>query len=86
MALSPECQKGRAMTQQSPHETLSILHELDLGQHTLLIMSDGSIDLLANDEQTPYLADNGLSLDRDEVYRLFISLHEQFQQKGEEPC
>ena len=57
----------------------SILHELDLGQHTLFIMSDGSIDLLANDEQTPYLADNGISLDCDETYRLFISLREQFK-------
>jgi len=46
-------------------------------------MSDGSIDLLANDEQTPYLADNGISLDCDETYRLFISLQEQFKQKGE---
>ena len=61
------------------HETVSILHELDLGQHILFMMSDGSIDLLANDEQTPYLADNGISLDCDETYRLFISLREQFK-------
>ncbi|HEY6406255.1 MAG TPA: hypothetical protein VIY29_02185 [Ktedonobacteraceae bacterium] len=60
---------------------MSILHELDLGQHTLFLMSDGSIDLLAHDEQTPYLADNGLSLDSDETYRLFISLQEQFKQE-----
>ncbi len=71
------------MTQQFSHEPISILHELDLGQHTLFIMSNGSIDLLANGEQTPYLADNGLSLDRDEAYRMFISLQEQFKQKGE---
>ena len=44
-------------------------------------MSNGSIDLLANDEQTPSLTDNGMSLDSDETYRLFISLQEQFQQK-----
>lgn len=69
------------MEQQCSHETVSILHELDLGQHTLFMMSDGSIDLLANDHQTPYLADNGLSLDSDETYRLFISLREQFQQE-----
>jgi hypothetical protein len=69
------------MEQQLSHETMSILHELDLGQHTLLILSDGSIDLLANDKQTPYFADNGLSLDSDEAYRLFISLQEQFMQK-----
>ena len=71
------------MEQQSSHEMASILHELDLGQHTLFVMSDGSIDLLANnDEQTPYIADNAISLDSDETYRLFISLHEQFKQKG----
>lgn len=65
------------------HEHASILHELDLGQHTLFIMSDGNIDVLANDEQTPYLADNGIRLDSEETYRLFISLYEQFRQKGE---
>ena len=68
------------MEQQGSHEPVSILHELDLGCHTLFMMSDGSIDLLANDHQTPYLADNGLSLDSDETYRLFISLQEQFKQ------
>ena len=73
------CQKGNAMEHQFSHETASILHELDLGQHTLFLMSDGSIDLLANDEQTLYLADNGISLDCDETYRLFISLQEQFK-------
>jgi hypothetical protein len=67
----------------SSHESVSILHELDLGQHTLFIMSDGSIDLLANDEETPSLAENGLSFDSDETYRLFTSLQAQFQQQGE---
>ncbi len=52
------------MEQQFSHESASILHELDLGQHTLFIMSDDSIDLLANDEQTPYLW-----LDRIAAYR-----------------
>jgi len=74
-------QKGNAMEQQCSHESVSILHELDLGQHILFLMSDGSIDLFANDEQTPYLSDNRLRLDSDETYRLFISLHEQFTQK-----
>ena len=69
------------MEQEFSHESVSILHELDLGQHALFIMSDGSIDLLANGEQTPYLADNGICLDCDETYRLFISLGEQFKQK-----
>ena len=68
--------------EQFSHGGASILHELDLGQHTLFLMSDGSIDLLANDEQTPYLADNGISLDCDEAYRLFISLQEEFRHKG----
>ncbi len=63
------------------HKVASLLHELDLGQHTLFIMSDGSIDLLDNDEETPYLAENGLHLDSEETYRLFISLHEQWKQK-----
>ncbi len=72
------------MERQFSSETTSILHELDLGQHILFIMSDGSIDLLANDEQTPYLADNGMSLDSDETYRLFISLQEQFKQTRRE--
>lgn len=70
------------MEQPLSYEVASILHELDLGQHILLIMSDGSIDLLANNEQTPSLAENGIRLDGDETYRLFISLHEQFQPKG----
>ena len=73
---------GHDMRQQSELESLSILQELDLGWHTLFLMSDGSIDLLANNEQTPSLAENGIRLDGDETYRLFISLHEQFQPKG----
>jgi hypothetical protein len=67
------------MEHQYAHQSASILHELDLEQHTLFIMSDGSINLLANDEQAPYLADNGVNLDCDETYRLFISLREQFK-------
>ena len=60
-------------------ESGTLLHELDLGRHTLFLMSDGSIDLLANAEQMPSLAENGLHLDSDETYRLFISLHEQLK-------
>ena len=70
------------MMQRPGQASVSILQELDLGWHTLLLLSDGSMDLLANDEQTPYLADNGLHLDTDETYRLFISLHEQFKQQN----
>ncbi len=67
------------MEHQYARQSASILYELDLGQHTLFIMSDGSIDLLANDEQAPYLADNEVNLDCDGTYRLFISLREQFK-------
>jgi hypothetical protein len=67
------------MAQQPVPENVSILHELDLGQHTLFIRSDGSIDLLANDEET-YLADNIMTLDYEETYRLLTSLQTQFQQ------
>ena len=72
---------GHDMRHHSELESLSILQELDLGWHTLFLMSDGSIDLLANDSETPYLAENALHLDSDEAYRLFISLHEQFKQQ-----
>ena len=71
---------GHDMSQQPEQESVAVLQELDLGCYTLFLMSDGSIDLLANDEQTPYLAENAFHLDSDETYRLFISLHEQFKQ------
>jgi hypothetical protein len=75
--------KGKKMNRQQPlRKGVFPLHELDLGQHTLFIMSDGSID----DEQTPYFADNMLSLDSEETYHLYISLHEQFKQTGRNPC
>src|SRR5260370_37492569 len=67
------------MDREDYQESISILYELDLGRHTLLLLSDGSIDLLANQEQTPDLAETGLHLDSDETYRLFISLHEQLK-------
>lgn len=72
------CWKGKTMEQGFSCEGISVLHELDLGHHTLFIYTDGSIDLLANNEHTPYFADNALRLDRQETSRLFISLHEQF--------
>jgi hypothetical protein len=59
--------------------SVTVLHEIDLGAHHLFIMSDQSIDLLAA-EQTPYIADNMLSLDAYEIYRLLISLQEVFKQ------
>ena len=72
---------GNEMMQPPVQESVSILHELDLGRHTLFLMSDRSIDLLATEEQTPDLAETGLHLDTDETYRLFISLQEQFKHK-----
>jgi hypothetical protein len=74
--------RANDMMQQPIDESVSILQELDLGCYTLFLMSDGSMDLLANDEQTPYLAENALHLDSDETYRLFISLHEQYKQQN----
>jgi hypothetical protein len=73
------------MQQEFSQKAASILHELNLGLHTLFMMSDGSIDLLLNDEQTSYLAENGMRLTSEETYRLFISLHVQFQQTGVQP-
>ena len=69
-------------TRQQPASVcIAILQELDLGWHTLFLMSDGSIDLLANDSETPSLAENMLHLNSEETYRLFISLHEQFKEQ-----
>jgi hypothetical protein len=72
-------QPGKQPTEPSTPETVSVLHELDLGQHTLFIYDDGGIDLFVNDECTPLFAGNALRLDSDETYRLFISLQAQFQ-------
>jgi hypothetical protein len=78
--------EGQSMTgndrrQPLVEESVSLLYELDLGRHTLCLMSDGSIELLANQEQTPDFAETGLHLDSVETYRLFISLHEQLKQQ-----
>ena len=55
-------------TMTARESSVTILHEIDLGAHHLFIMSDQSIDLMA-DEQAPYVADNVLSLDACETYR-----------------
>lgn len=73
------------MDQHPSSEPITILHELDLGQHTLFVLSDGSIDLVANDEQTAYLADNALHFTGNEAYQLFTALHEQFKHKEPSP-
>ncbi|MGH2497279.1 MAG: hypothetical protein ACRDIV_21475 [Ktedonobacteraceae bacterium] len=72
---------GNQRIQPFVQESVSILYELDLGRHTLCIISDGSIDLVVTKEQTTDLAETGLHLDTNETYRLFISLHEQFKQQ-----
>jgi hypothetical protein len=82
------CQKGKKqMTTEflrlASQNTMTVLHELDLGQHTLFILKDKSIDILDLEGSAPYLADNGVRLDSDETYRLFISLWELF--KAERP-
>jgi hypothetical protein len=72
--------ESEPVTTMTAHDTqVAILHEIDLGAHHLFIMSDQSIDLMA-DEQAPYVADNMLSLDACETYRLLISLQEAFKQ------
>jgi hypothetical protein len=60
-------------------DTVPVLHELQLGRHTLFILADNSIDLLDLSGEAPYLAENGLHLDSEETYRLLISLQEQFK-------
>ncbi len=67
----------------SRDSSVTVLREIDLGVHHLFIMSDQSIDLLA-DEQMPYVADNLLSLDAYETYRLMICLQEVFKQGTEQ--
>ena len=72
-------QKEDAKMIQPPRDdamTVALLHELDVGEHTLLIMDDGSIEVLVQDEQGSY---NGIRLESDETYRLFLSLQEQFR-------
>ncbi len=61
------------------HTSTTVLREINLGAHYLFIMSDQSIDLMA-DEDTPCVADNVLSLDTSEAYRLMICLQEVFKQ------
>ena len=46
--------------------------EVNLGEHTLILKSDNSLELFTT-------AGDGMDLDSDEAYRLYISLHAQFQ-------
>jgi signal transduction histidine kinase len=71
-----------AQSQEGQQTVATVLREIDLGRHHLFLLSDQSIDLM-RDEQTPYVADNVLSLDDGEAYRLMISLQEMFQEARE---
>lgn len=69
-----------AREQQTTAEEATIVHELNLGEHTLIIMSDNSIDLMdLSGEPWSYLAHNGLHLTSDEAYHLYVSLHEVYK-------
>jgi hypothetical protein len=59
--------------------TVPVLHTLRLGQHTLVILEDNSIDLFAQGSKALDQAKDGLHLDSEETYRLFTSLWEQFK-------
>jgi hypothetical protein len=65
------------MRQQSLPDDVSVLRELDLGQHTLFIMSDKSIDLLVN-EGAPY-PDNLIALDHEEESTVFKNVVKRIQ-------
>lgn len=56
-----------------------ILHEINLGQHHLFLMSDQSIELMRK-EETVYIANNIISLNNIETYRLLICLQELFKE------
>jgi hypothetical protein len=60
-------------------QTIPVQHTLRLGQHTLVILEDNSIDLFVQGGEVPGQPENGLHLDSEETYRLFISLWEQFK-------
>ncbi len=71
------------MTSTTTHNAdVSVLREIDLGQHHLFLLSDQSIDLMRNEEAS-YGADNVLSLDSCETYHLMISLQEMFKEGHE---
>jgi hypothetical protein len=65
-----------AVSRESP---VTVVQEVHLGAHQLFIMSDQSIEVLA-DELAPSGGEHALSLDSGETYRLMISLQEAFKQ------
>jgi hypothetical protein len=67
------------MSAVSRERPVTVLQEINLGAHQLVIMSDQSIEVLA-DAHAPFGVEHALSLDSCEAYRLLISLHEAFKQ------
>jgi hypothetical protein len=61
------------------HNVVPVLHTLRLGQHTLVILEDNSIDLFKQRGEASDRAGESLHLDSEETYRLFISLWKQFK-------
>ena len=71
------------MTGITPQRTdVAILREVHLGRYYLLLMNDHSLDLMRS-EGASHVADNVLSLDNCEAYRLMISLQEMFKEVRE---
>jgi hypothetical protein len=67
------------MSAASRESPATVIQEIHLGAHHLFIMSDQSIEVLA-DEHALSGAEHVLSLDSGETYRLLISLQEAFKQ------
>ena len=67
------------MIRPSLPENEGILHTFDLGQHLLLLMHDGGMELMTMTEQAMSSVDTVMQLTSEETYRLYSSLHEQFQ-------
>jgi hypothetical protein len=57
---------------------VTVVQELELGAHTLFLMSDQSISI-ADFSGEHYYADNAISLTAEETYRLCVALQTMFQ-------
>jgi hypothetical protein len=71
-----------AQPQEIRRADVTVLHEIDLGQHHLFLMSDRSIDLM-RDEEAVYVAENVISLNSGETYHLLVCLQELFKDGNE---
>ncbi len=61
----------------------NILHQLNLGQHLLLMMNDGGIEVTTMTGQIPHQVATVVQLTSEETYHLYCSLHAQYQLSGE---